>query len=193
MAKEKIKETGNGHKKPRIVLGLVIVMLLIPLAILVAVLLSSLEDSSKPVVGSRYEHHLDPKITEENIQSLEEALVFEGTDAVEVNFRSARVAILIDASDEASADVLNDLVNQAYAKVNEILPIETYFTNHGEDKNIVKMYDLQIDAYNVIEGENKRHLVLNKTGAQSEALIQTVSLPKNETVSNDVQNQGKEE
>ena len=195
MTKEKrnVNEKTSVKKKPHIVLGLVIVILFIPIVILAAILVSSLEDSSQPVVGSRYQNELDPAITEENITSLENALVFDGTDSVQVNFKTARVAILIDTNDDMSADSINNLIQQAYAKVNEVLPIETYFTNRSDGENYVKMYDLQIDAYNVISGDNQIHYVLTKTGAQDEPLLELVSSPKNEEVANDVQNQNANE
>ena len=195
MPKEKrnVNEKTSVKKKPHIVLGLVIVILFIPIVILAAILVSSLEDSSQPVVGSRYQNELDPAITEENITSLENALVFDGTDSVQVNFKTARVAILIDTNDDMSADSINNLIQQAYAKVNEVLPIETYLTNRSDGENYVKMYDLQIDAYNVISGDNQIHYVLTKTGAQDEPLLELVSSPKNEEVANDVQNQNANE
>lgn len=189
MAKERTTE----KKKPPIVLVLVILLLFIPIVILGAVLLSSLEDSSKPVVGSRFEQELDPQITEENVKSLEEALKFEGVDQVEVNFKSARVAILIDTKDDASAKQIKKFVNDAYSKVDEILPIKTYFTNKVEGDQHIKMYDLQIDAYNYIEGDKPIHYVGNKTGAQEKFAIQNVTSPKNKEVSKEVLSQKDEE
>ena len=185
MPKEKIKV----KKKPHIVLGLVIVVLLIPLAILAAILLSSLEDSSQPVVGKRYQNELEPAITQENIDALQNSLTFDGVESIQVNFKTARVAILLNMSDEITAEGISSVIQQAYAKVNEVLPIETYFTNREENDSIIKMYDLQIDAYNVISGDNQIHYVLTKTGSQEAPLLQLVSSPKNEEVSNSVQNQ----
>lgn len=183
------KEKTKVKKKPHIVLGLVIVVLLIPLAILAAILFSSLEDSSQPVVGKRYQNELNPAITQENIDALESSLTLDGVESIQINFKTARVAILIDTNDDFTADGISSIIQKAYAKVNEVLPVETYFTNRVEDDSIIKMYDLQIDAYNVIEGENQIHYVLTKTGAQEEPLLQLVSSPKNKEVSNSVQNQ----
>ncbi len=187
------KEQTAVKKKPHFVLGLVIIVLLIPLMIVAAVLLSTLEDSSKPVIGHRYQNELDPAITDEQIAQLKESLVFEGTDNVQVNFKSARVAILIDVNDTMGSDGINKILSQAYDKVNAVLPIETYFTNHTVNDTNVKMYDLQIDVYNVIEGDNQIHVILNKTGAQEKPLTQIVSTPKNPEVSESVQNQNKGE
>ena len=54
------------------------------------------------------------------------------------------------------------------------------------------MNDLQIDAYNVVSGENQIHYVLTKTGASEDEVIQLVSSPKDKDVANDVLSQGEE-
>lgn len=187
-------ENTAAKKKPHIVLVLVIILLLIPLAILAAILLSSLEDSSQPVVGKRYKNELDPAITEENIAKLEEVLTFDGVDSVQINFKTARVAILIDVADDANAKTIKAKMNDAYKKVNEVLPIKTYFTNkYTEDETIIKMYDLQIDAFNVISGDNQIHYVLTKTGASKKESVSLVSSAKNKEVSKEVLSQNTEE
>lgn len=182
-------KTTKVKKKPHIVLGLVIIILVIPAILLAAILISTLEDSSKPVVGSRYESELDPAITEEDITTLEKTLTFENVDKVEVNFKSARVSILIDTKDDLSKDSIKSITKEAFKKVNEVLPIETYFTNQVEEETITKMYDLQIDAYNVLEGDNQIHYVLNKTGAQEDEILQLISSAKDKEVANEVLSQ----
>lgn len=180
-------------KKPHIVLVLVIILLLIPLAILAAILLSSLEDSSQPVVGKRYKNELNPAITQENISKLEEVLTFDGVDSVQINFKTARVAILIDVADNSDAKTIKAKLTDAYKKVDEVLPIKTYFTNQVNDEVITKMYDLQIDAYNVISGDDQIHYVLTKTGASKKEKINLVTSAKNKDVANEVLSQNTEE
>ncbi|MGN1344482.1 MAG: hypothetical protein ACI4U3_07870 [Traorella sp.] len=189
------KTKKQGNKKPHIVLVLLLIILIIPVTLLGAILYSSLEDSSKPVVGTRYENQLDPQITQENLTMLEEALKeFDGVEKVEVNLKTARLSILLNTNDDTSKDGIKKIIQQAYAKVNDILPIETYFTNHyEEDGSYVKMYDLQIDAYNVVEEENQIHYIITKTGAQEEELLQLVSSAKDKDVANEVLNQDKGE
>lgn len=186
-------KTKNKNKKPHVVLVLVLIVLLVPMILLGTILYSTLEDSSKPVVGQRYQNELDPEITEENIQSLENILSIDNAENIEINFKSARVAILIDMNDNASKDTIKNAVTSAFKKVNEVLPINTYFTNRVDGETITKMYDLQIDAYNVVSGEDQIHYVLTKTGAQEDENIQLVSSPKDKDVANDVLSQGEEE
>lgn len=176
-------------KKPHIVLGLLIIVLLVPTIILGAILINTLEDSSKPVVGQRYQNELDPAITQDKIQSLQSAIQIDGVENVEINFKSARVVILLDMNDNASKNSIKNAVQKAYNQLNEVLPVSTYFTNRVDGETIIKMYDLQIDAYNVVEGDNQIHYVLTKTGAQEDEIIQLVSSPKDKDVANDVLSQ----
>ena len=182
-------KTKNKNKKPHVVLGIVLIILLIPTILLGAILYSTLEDSSKPVIGQRYENELDPAITEENIKSLENTLTFDNAEKVEINFKSARISILIDMKDDASKDTIKKTVTTAFEKVNEVLPIDTYFTNKVDGETTTKMYDLQIDAYNVVSGDEQIHYALTKTGASEDEIIQLVSSPKDKDVANDVMSQ----
>lgn len=187
-------------KKPPVILVLMLIILIVPCAILGAILFQSLEDSSKPVVGNRYETSLDPAIQEEQLTQIQTALEgFDGVEKIEVNLKTARLAILINTKDDMNKDGIQNTIKQVYNKVNEILPTGTYFTNKElinettNETTIVKMYDLQIDAYNVIEGDNQIHYVMSKTGAQEKELLQLVSSPKDKEVSNEVMNQNKGE
>ena len=193
-------KTKNKNKKPHVVLVLVLLVLLIPTILLGSILYDTLEDSSKPVVGERYENELDPAITEDQLTQIKTTLEgFVGVESIEVNLKTARVAILINTNDDVGHDGIKNIIQQAYIKVNEVLPVGTYFTNRelfDETKNdttIVKMYDLQIDAYNVVEGDNQIHYVVSKTGAQKTELLQCVSSAKDSEVANDVLNQNKGE
>lgn len=177
-------------KKSHIVLVLAVIILIIPCIILGAVVVSSLDDSSKPVVGHRFDHSLDPKITEENITALKETLVYNENENVEVNLKSARLSILINVKDECNEDQIAAIVNDAYAKVDGVLPVATYFTNQVEPN--VKMYDLQIDVYNFVEGEGKIHYIITKTGAGVQPVTDVVSSPKNADVANAALTQPKE-
>ena len=185
-------KTKKQNKKPPVVLVLLAIIILVPTILLGSILISTLEDSSKPVVGERYENELDPAITEENIEALKKDVTFDNADSVEINFKSARVAILIDLKDDATQEDVKKAVESAYEKVNAILPIDTYFTNRLDGETVIKMYDLQIDAYTVVSGEGKIHYVLTKTGASEDEVIQLVSSPKDKDVANDVLSQGEE-
>lgn len=70
---------------------------------------------------------------------MKSAMKFDGVDSVEVNLISATLRINIDTKDNASSSKVKSIMNEAYDKVNDILPIKKYFTNNDSDK----MYDLE--------------------------------------------------
>lgn len=154
----------QGHK----LVWLTLLLILIPCAIVGYVLLTSMEEQDNPVTGSRFsDKDLSPKITETAMTSIKENLsTIPGVEEVTVNLKSATLRIHMNMADDENTEQLEDALNQAYDKVNEILPIETYFTNNEDGK----MYDLEIDAYNYIVDDSHPQdgwifLQLTKTGA----------------------------
>ena len=67
-------------------------------------------------------------------------------ESVEVNLIIATLRINIDTKDDASSAKVKSIMNEAYDKVNDILPIKKYFTNNDSDK----MDDLEVHVYNCI-------------------------------------------
>lgn len=177
------------RKKPHIILVLVVIILIIPLVVLGTILFSSLEDSSQPVVAHRFEDELNPKITEEQLASVKSALNYDNVDSIEVNSISATVRVMLNVKDDMSAEDINWMVNDAYSKIDGILPIATYFTN----TETTKMYDLEINVYNVTSGENKIYYCISKTGGAETYTLDVLSTPKNQEVTNDILNPQPEE
>lgn len=137
-------------KKPNIILWLGIIVLLIPCIILGIVLASSLEKTGEPVVVNRFKNELNPAITESDLSKLQGALVYENVDKIEVNLKSATLRIMVNIADSMEEGDILWLIDNAYTKVAELLPIETYFTNSPT----TKMYDLEIHVYNVTKGSD---------------------------------------
>ncbi len=146
MSKKKKNKKGSKSKILYWIAGIVI---LIPLLLLGWIFISTKENSGQPTVGSRLGESLDPAITEEQVNQIKDAMTFDNTDNIEVNLISATLRINIDTSDDASSANVKEIMNEAYNKVNEILPIKTYFTNNDS----VKMYDLEVHVYNFIPDE----------------------------------------
>lgn len=144
------KKQRNKDKKPNWVLRITILVIAIPVIILAFVLLTSMEKQGEPVVGNRFDNQLDPAIKSSEIESIEKSLVYDNVDKVEVNLISATLRINIDTNDGLDAAAIEAIANDVYAKVNEVLPIETYFTNAEK----TKMYDLEINVYNLIPDES---------------------------------------
>ncbi len=159
--KQKVKQ---GHK----LVWLTLVIILIPVAIIGYVLLTSMESQGKPVEGSRFASHaLQPKIEKKDLDAIQgELMNIEGVESATMDMNSATLRIHLNMQDGYDDDGLNNAAETAYSIVNNYLPIDTYFTNSSDSKN----YDLEIDSYNyLVDGdhplEGQRYIKILKTGA----------------------------
>ncbi|NBJ64655.1 hypothetical protein D5266_05615 [bacterium c-19] len=180
-------------KKPNYLLWVTIGVIAIPCLILLYIFLGSRENSSEPVVGSRFKNALDPKITEEDLKGLESSLVFDGAEAVEINLKSATLRININAKDDLKQDAIQKLMNDAYAKVTEKLPVDKYFTNKKDGDKVIKMYDLEISAYNYIpkkdeEKKGQIHLSKVKNSSADQPVDDILSTPKDKQSAEEILN-----
>lgn len=100
--------------------------------------------TGEPVVGSRYDNHLEPKITEAQLTEVQTSLVDEKIISSKVTLKSSTLRVYIEVDKEVSKDLIKEVADTAYNLVAERLPVETYFTNDGGRK----MYDLEIHVYN---------------------------------------------
>ena len=182
--------TDNKTKKkrePNWLLRFTIIVFIVPLIILVFVLLTSMESSNSPVVGDRFKNQLNPAISDSQIEEVKNSLTYNEVESVEVNLISATLRITINCKDDITSDQIMAIVEDAYNKVDSILPISTYFTN----SNNTKMYDVEISAYNFIaDGNNNGEVYISKekSGAAKEATTDVISSPKNEEVSDTLLN-----
>ena len=171
MSKKK-KKTKAGGGKSKILYWIAGIVILIPVLLLGWIYLSAKESSGSPTVGSRFDNSLNPAITEEQMDKVKSAMKLDGVESVEVNLISATLRINIDTKDDASSAKVKSIMNEAYDKVNDILPIKKYFTNNDSDK----MYDLEVHVYNFIPD------VKTKTAAAKKPNVSTPSSPKNKSV-----------
>ncbi|MEG0469207.1 MAG: hypothetical protein RR531_12665 [Longicatena sp.] len=177
----KLKNLSKSSKILYTVAGIVI---LIPLVLLIYIYFGAKDNAGKPTVGDRFEDSLNPAITEKKLSELKTALKIDGTEKIEINLISATLRVNIDTADDASADTITSIMNQAYDSVNSILPIDTYFTNN---KKSTKMYDVEINVYNYIPDETKSadgqiFMIKTKTAAASEPNVSVPTTAKNEEV-----------
>ncbi len=183
------KTKNKANRKPNWVLRITILVIAIPVLILAFVLLTSIEKKGEPVFGDRFDEHLDPAIKESSLTTLSDSLKFENVDSVDVNLISATLRIDINVNDAMDAAGIEAIANATYDKVNEVLPIGTYFKNHDK----VKMYDLEINVYNLIpeEGTTIAQIwcVKHKNAAEAEPGIDWPSNPKNQEVVDQVKKQ----
>lgn len=187
-------ENKKVKQQPNWILRITLLVIAVPLIILAVILLTSIDKSGKPVVGSRFDKHLDPAITDKQLDEVEKALSYENIDKVELNLKSATLRITIDMSDDANQEVVSNMVDDAYEKVIAILPVDPYFTNQLTEDSTIKMYDLEINVYNYIPDENNREgwqkCVLHKNATEEEVGKDWLSTARNEEVAQEVKNQG---
>ena len=136
MSKKK-KKTKAGGGKSKILYWIAGIVILIPVLLLGWIYLSAKESSGSPTVGSRFDNSLNPAITEEQLDKVKSAMKLDGVESVEVNLISATLRINIDTKDDASSAKVKSIMNEAYDKVNDILPIKKYFTNNDSDRCMI--------------------------------------------------------
>lgn len=193
MSKQK-KNPGTKSQKTKlktsskVLYGAAVVVILIPVVLLAYIYFGAKENSGKPVTGSRFGDALDPAIASTEVTKVKDALNLDGVEAVEVNLKSATLRIDIDTTDTITSDALSAVMESAYSKVNEILPVATYFSNKADG---TKMYDLDIHVYNYIPDETRSqdgmiYKELIKNAANTEIVRDTLSSPKNAEVADDL-------
>lgn len=170
-------------KKSAILYWIAGIVIVVPLLLFLYIYLGAKESSGKPIVGNRFDNSLNPAITNKELDSLKSSLTFEGADAVEINLISATLRINIDAKDDIKEAQVKSIVEDAYEKVNKILPIDTYFTNNKSEK----MYDLEVHVYNYIPDDKKPaekqiYMIKTKTAAAKNPNISIPSSPKNKEI-----------
>ncbi|MBR2599812.1 MAG: hypothetical protein IKD84_02740 [Erysipelotrichaceae bacterium] len=99
----------------------------------------------------------------------------DGVEGCAVNLIVETMRIELDVRDDMTSEEMNDLVLKAYEAVNEILPVETYFTQQED----YKQYDLEIYAYDDMKLDEFRLILINKNSKMDTYLVQTLSDPKN--------------
>ncbi|MEG0289790.1 MAG: hypothetical protein RSF69_04790 [Erysipelotrichaceae bacterium] len=172
------------NKKHNYILWAGLVVVMIPVCILIYIVFGTLGNSDEPVNGNRFDHDLNPAISEKNVKELKSSLVFDGVEGVSVNLKTATLRININTNDDLDEKAIGDIMNQAYDKVVTLLPIETYFTN----KKNCQMYDIEVNVYNLIPDEKTTitpiYLVKSKTAAAKEATVDVKTTPLDEEVVN---------
>lgn len=180
--KTKKKKNPNAPTQGHKLVWFTVILIAIPCLFVGYVLLTSMGGQGEPVVGNRFQKgDLDPKITEENIQSIKDSVsTIGGVEEVTVNLKSATLRVHLNLVDDIGYDTCEAALNQSYDLINGILPIDTYFTNREDGK----MYDIEIDAYNYIVDENhgadgQVYCKLTKTGA-GDRVIDYLTSPKDQ-------------
>lgn len=184
--KEKIKYPVKRSSK--ILYTVAIIVVVIPILLLGYIYITTKENKGMPTVGSRFDDELTTKITSEDVQKVKDALVFDNAESVEVNLTSATLRITVDMKDDSGSDDVDQVLKQTYDKINELLPVKTYFTN----QDTTKMYDLDIHVYNFIPTDDQTdgwvYKEMVKNAANKKTVTDTLSSPKDKQTVTDIEN-----
>ena len=162
-----------------LIVGLIIIA--IPVCIFAGILGVAALQTGSPREGSRFDNDLDPRITDDHLNTIKQQLSAIGqVDDVEVILSEGQLRIFIDTNDSLSEEQVDSILTSAYNSVNSTVPISTYFTA-TESK---KMYDLQINVYTTAEASDigaansRQYKLLHKNSAEAQYSIDDLAHPK---------------
>lgn len=174
----------QGHK----LVWFTFILILIPIVFVLYVVGTSAIGSDRPVEKNRFKNgDLEPRISTENIAEIQSTVSkINGVDSATVTLESATLRVNLDCADNADQATVNQIAEEAYNKINEKLPIDTYFTNNDKGK----MYDLEVDGYNyLVDGSHSQdgqvYLKITKT-APGQKTTDVFTTPKDQELVNQI-------
>ena len=156
-----------------------LVLLLTPVLGFGYIIYRDSSQTGEPVVGSRYDNNLEPKITEEQLSTIKASLVDEMILSNKVTLKSSTLRVYVEVAEETSKDSIKELAGTVYDLVTEKLPVETYFSNDGGRK----MYDLEIHVYNNTTDRSSEEFIyfeIIKSSSVEEPIEEFITDAKNE-------------
>jgi len=166
-----------------LIVGLIIIA--VPCLVFGYILISSALQTSKPVIGSRFDNDLEPSITKSQISEVETQIkALSNVDDCEVVLTTAQFRVNVDASDAITTEEAAALSEKVYQIIDGILPIDTYFTLTDQKK----MYDLAINVYNYINKDDDLmiYYLVTKNSNMEEKTIQLVSEPLDDALAKEL-------
>lgn len=148
------KQPSNKDKKTKkhdwsfyaIIICLVIIA--IPTSYIGITSISAFMQRGKPIVGNRFDDEPNPKIQDAQVKSLADTIGgVANVETANVNVVTSTVRVNIKVSEDLAKDSYDDVAQEAYAKIVEALPVETYFTSDEDNKR----YDIEINIYNILK------------------------------------------
>lgn len=128
-------------KKHSTLLWVGIAVAIIPCVLIGYILFSAIVDTGKPIFGKRFENDLNPAITEEQINSIEyNVKLIENVENVSASLTASTLRLIVDMNDALTVEDATTMGAKASEILNEVLPLDTYFTQYGTKK----MYDFEI-------------------------------------------------
>lgn len=134
--------------KSAIVLIVSCVIIAIPVIVFLVIIISASINTGKPIIGNRFDNDLTPSISSSQVKDVEESIKsLSGVEDCEAVLKTANFRVNVDGNDNMSEEEAIALAKEVYSKVDEILPVSTYFKMSSDGE---KMYDLSVTVYNYI-------------------------------------------
>lgn len=163
-------------KKTMIVL---LVLILTPVVIFSGILIRDSLQKGTPIIGSRNKNQLEHTLSSEQLKQIEDGIKEDMILSQSVNLKASTLRMSIKVSQELDGATMMALAERIYAKVDEIAPIETYFTNSEDNKQ----YDLEVVLYNDVEDKESSDfwmLEILKTSSMEEVTYEWTTEPRDE-------------
>ena len=166
------------------------IVLLVPVCFFAYLLYTAAQETHTPIIGERINSEIIHMIDDDQKAAVETRLKgIEGVENCAVNLIVETMRIELDVRDDMTAEEMDELAKQAYEAVNEIIPVETYFTQQSD----YKQYDLEIYVYDNLKLDEFRLVLINKNSNMEEYLLQTLTTPKNAEVAAELAERKEEE
>ena len=153
----------------------------VPSLILAWILYSASLETSIPQEGKRFEGSFAFVLKKDDLKNIEKAIAtINGVEDVVISRPVATVRIYIDVDDNLKEEAIKNITLEAYKKLDELYPINDYFTAHGDrlTEIVIDQYDLEIYTYNNLSFEdNFIYYRLVKNAMSETYSIQNVSEP----------------
>ena len=146
---ESAKKKGRKKKQEKLgfnwVLFVCMIIIAIPCGLFLWILLSAMQDTGTPILGNRFLNDLNPAIETAQVEQIDQKVeALAGIEACDTNLIVATLRLTVDVSDDLTNEEVKALAVEVFNVVNEVTPMETYFTFANDQKQ----YDLEMNVYN---------------------------------------------
>ena len=160
------------------------IIILVPVCYFLYLIYSAYQETHIPIVGDRINSEIETVIQPEQVDNISQRIKgIEGVENCQSDLVVETLRIKIDVNDDLADEDMEGILTQAYDIVNEVLPVESYFTQHNDYKE----YDLEIYSFDDMDSDEVRIILLNKNSKMEEYLVQSLTSAVNQEVADELQ------
>ncbi len=149
-------------------------VILIPVCYFIYLLWMASQETHTPILGDRIKHTIQFAIDEDQLRIIEKDVnELPGVENAKVNLIVETVRIDVNTDDALKEDDLLKINQDIYEIVNEVLPVDKYFSQHDD----YKQYDLEITSFTDIKSDKCVIVTLNKNSPMDGYRNQVLSVP----------------